>query len=146
MNSLDLTKQSGVKAWRNPSIIITVIFFIASLFVGAILGTILLYPLLKTLLPEYGVFLNGLYSFGGILVVILLVNKYYNKRPITALGFHKKEWFKRYLQGILLGLIMLGVIVGIASLMGNISLNINPHIDFKLIFLMMLGFMIQGMT
>lgn len=141
MSSLEITKQTNVKKWWQSMLIVVAIFFVAQLVVGALLA----YPL-QLLFPGYVDILDALYSFAGSLLLLLVVNKRYHKSSMRALGFHKTAWLKKYFQGVLFAFVMLSCVVGVACLMGVVTFQLNGNVNVGLLLVIMLGFMIQGMT
>lgn len=91
MNSLRIIKQTNVKKWWQPTLIVVAIFFVAQLAVGLFLAYAL-----QLLFPRDVDILNALYSFVGSLLILLVANKYYNKSSIRALSFHEIGWLKKY--------------------------------------------------
>ena len=78
----------------------------------------------------------------SIFVAMIFVKKV-NKASISELGFNKKviDYFKGFLPAI----ISLLVIIAILMLLGQIQFEgFNKNVDFKLLFLFLGGFIIQG--
>lgn len=70
--------------------------------------------------------------------------KKFEKRPISSLGIRKKDIFKEYGLGALIGLVMLGLTFLISFLCGGVSIKFNPNGVSPLILLFLLAFIIQG--
>lgn len=87
-----------------------------------------------------------LFKYYGYIIIIftaIIFVKKFNKSGIDELGFNKKviDYFKGFLPAI----ISLVGIVGILMLMGQIHFDgFNKNVDFKLLFLFLGGFIIQG--
>ena len=78
----------------------------------------------------------------SIFTAIIFVKKV-KKLTIAELGFNKKVM--DYFKGFLPAIISLAIIIGILMLLGQINFEgFNKTVDFKLLFLFLGGFIIQG--
>lgn len=141
MQSLILTKEKRSKNWRNPIFNSLLIFLIIQA-----IGYMLFSIIFKNLFGKDGESLANLYSFLISLIGIIYINKNINHRTTEALGFFKKNWLINYIKGISFGIIMLILVVGLSYLSGIVNLTISSNISWPFIFLLLVGFMIQGMT
>ena len=66
------------------------------------------------------------------------------KRPVSYLGFYRKNAFLLYLGGFLVGVLLLALAIGIAALNGSITLSPAENPNYIWLFLFLLGFIIQG--
>lgn len=88
--------------------------------------------------------------FGTILssIVVILWARFYEKRSMKSLGFSRKNAFRDYVVGLIIGFIMFSLVVGINILTGsmtieNMTLNLSGvSIGFIVIFF--IGFLFQG--
>ena len=89
-------------------------------------------------------------GFGLTSLIIFTIVKWREKRPLTALGFLKKDALKNYSIGFCIGILMMGSTCLIIMVFGGLKLNYNaantgmaflPTILFTLI-----GWTIQGST
>lgn len=69
-----------------------------------------------------------------------------NKRPIASLGFTQENVFSQYALGFLIGASSLAFLAVVTMLLGSIHFKLNSHMNFGLILLLLLGFIIQGLT
>lgn len=68
-------------------------------------------------------------------------------RPVSSVGVRKKGALKKYFSGILIGFVLMSVITGIGYLCGALEASkISFNIDYKIFFLYLIGFLIQGMS
>lgn len=87
-----------------------------------------------------------LFKYYGYIISIftaMIFVKKVNKSSIAELGFNKKviDYFKGFVPAI----ISLVVIIGILMLLGQINFEgFNKNVDFKLLFLFLGGFVVQG--
>ncbi|MEJ5198673.1 MAG: type II CAAX endopeptidase family protein [Anaerolineae bacterium] len=68
--------------------------------------------------------LNGLlliFSFGGMIVLIWLWVRLYERRGFAALGFERQSALRRYGRGLLLGLLAFAAAVGLMGLFGYVA-------------------------
>ncbi|MBQ2938458.1 MAG: CPBP family intramembrane metalloprotease [Clostridia bacterium] len=87
-----------------------------------------------------------LFKYYGYIISIftaMIFIKKVNKSSIDELGFNKKVI--DYVKGFLPAIISLVIIIGILMLLGQVHFEgFNKNIDFKLLFLFLGGFIIQG--
>ena len=90
--------------------------------------------------------LSMLFANAGIILIVCLFCKLIQKRKMTTLGFVKKNMFKEYGKGCLLGFVLFSVAVLICVVTGSLKLQISSTFSISLFVLFVLGFMIQGMA
>lgn len=67
-------------------------------------------------------------------------------RPIRSMGARKQKLLPHYLQGLLVGIILITAITLLSVLLGINSIKISSSVNLGLIALYLLGFFIQGMS
>ncbi|MGQ4569194.1 lysostaphin resistance A-like protein [Dermabacteraceae bacterium P9123] len=142
MTSTEITLANPPRHWVTPILWSILIFFVPQLLLAVplIVGAMLLN------LDQPGQIMATLISFAGPLAAVLLLNRYLYKRPVTALGFHRQGWGQKYLTGAGIGLLLIVFTCGGAAMFGALRISFNPEVGWLLVFLMLLGFMLQGMT
>ncbi len=141
-NSFELTKANPPQNWFTPFLWGVVLFFGAQFVFGAPM-----FIAAKSIMPGHiGEMIAALFSFSFSIIGALLVNKYVNKRTVSALGFHKEKWLAKYGLGILIGLGLIAFVVGSSMLLGTLSVKVSPAISWGVILALLGGFMIQGMA
>ncbi len=144
MNSFELTKAKPPKNWVTP-----ILWGLFAFIIIKIVFAIPVYVIMQK--SAYRLSINTqllieLFTFAFPLIAIIILNRFLNKRSILALGFHKKEFFKKYLIGVLIGLALIVFTCGFSAIFGAFSFSFNEYVDWKFIALLMTGFMIQSMT
>lgn len=87
-----------------------------------------------------------LYSGIGIILVTLGYCKFIEGRSFESMGFRKNTVVLDYVKGLMVGLFLLAGVYIILLLLGNIQfIGLNKDIDYGILFLLFLGFVIQGM-
>ncbi len=82
-----------------------------------------------------------------LILVACLFCKWFQRRKMSTLGFVKKDIFKEYILGLVVGFVMFSVAVLIAVVTGAIEINgISPTFSIVMLLLYTVGFMIQGMA
>lgn len=67
-------------------------------------------------------------------------------RPVSSMGVRKQKLVPHYLQGLLIGIILMTAITLLSVLFGINSIKLCSGINFGLIALYLLGFFVQGMS
>lgn len=68
-------------------------------------------------------------------------------RPVSSIGMRKKGALKKYFSGIAIGFILMSLITGIGYLCGALEVaRFSFDINYKIFFLYLAGFLIQGMS
>lgn len=94
--------------------------------------------------PEYLIPTLLCTAFGTL--ISLIYCRFSEARHISSMGVRKNKIFTHYFQGILVGLTMMTAIVLISLLFGINSISLCANINFSLIGLYFLGFLVQGMS
>lgn len=82
-----------------------------------------------------------------MILVICLFCRFLQKRKLRTLGFVKKDMFKEYGIGMLLGFVFFSVCVLLSYLFGGIKITgISPTFSIGIFILYLLGYMVQGMA
>lgn len=83
--------------------------------------------------------------FGTLLAMIYC--RFIEKRPLSSMGFTKKNGLHDYLIGMLIGFAMLTSVVLLNILFGAMSFDgLNKSVSIGIILLYLVGFIIQGMS
>lgn len=88
--------------------------------------------------------------FGTILssIVVILWARFYEKRSMKSLGFSRKNAFRDYFVGMLIGFVMFSAVVGINLLTGAMTIeNLVSSLSGEtivFIFVFLIGFLFQG--
>ncbi len=85
-----------------------------------------------------------LISSVALAIAAVFYCKRFEKRPLSSMGIRKKDFFKEYGLGALIGALMIGFTFFIIYLTGAVSIKINPTGANALIALFFIGFVIQG--
>lgn len=83
------------------------------------------------------------YGFISFTISAIIYCKFIEKRSLKSLGFNHCIW--DYLLGSGIAVILLGIIMGIACIMGELSyVGMGKEIDYVYVISLLLAFMIQG--
>ncbi len=128
------------KNWWSPIVISLISTSLVQIMVGVIFSTMKA----KDTLFKAGTFFE---LFGSICILanIILINKFYNKRPIKALGFRRKI-YKPFACGVLYGLLMCCSVFFLMTIIGLITVHLNNSINWKFIVIIFFGFIIQSLA
>ncbi|MGL5755606.1 MAG: lysostaphin resistance A-like protein [Paraclostridium sp.] len=142
-----------------PNLIWAIILALIFLNLGSILGYLIIIPLtmIAKTIPFFSsnqdllILLASLFSFIGISLLVFFRVVKIEKRKISSIGFAKHNWFKKYILGFLIGLVLMSLVVLILYLFGFVSINKNPSQPvgkFALanILILLVGWIIQGGT
>ena len=150
MQNIHYFKENPPKSWWRP-IVATFLVFALCGGVGSIPISILISIFTKESLSQVtensiSGELGSLFGFGFALIGIIYWNKRMNKRPIASLGFTQENVFSQYALGFLIGASSLAFLTVVAMFLGSIHFKLNSRMNFGLIILLLLGFIIQGLT
>ena len=67
-------------------------------------------------------------------------------RPVRSMGARKKGLIPNYLMGLLIGIAMMSAITLLSIAFGANSITLCSNVDYKLLALFLLGFIVQGMS
>lgn len=91
--------------------------------------------------------LVALFSTLAMIGTVILFCKVFQKRDMTTLGFVRKRAGKEYLEGLVLGFVMLSAAVLICILTGSLSFDgLSENFALGILLLFIVGFLIQGMA
>ncbi|MFV0557623.1 MAG: lysostaphin resistance A-like protein [Enterococcus sp.] len=77
---------------------------------------------------------------------VIFCAKKYSQLTTKDLGFSKQQFGRRYLTGTAIGIAMMGSVFLINWALGAINVAVNPQVDWLMIGLLLLFFMVQGLT
>lgn len=87
-----------------------------------------------------------LFSTIATVIIPILYCKFIEKRSLSSMGIVKKHIIRRYLLGIIIGLIMFSAVVFLNVCFGGMEFaGINSNIAISSIIVLFIGFIIQGM-
>lgn len=127
-----------------------IVFFIA----GALVSQVLIYQVfLKSLnlSEDFKQIYELIIGFSSTTLFLWLWIRFFEKRPFWTIGFPKKEVFRNYLKGFISGILMITTVLLILFILGRVEVNPQSALQFTpnlfiLIFIYLIGFMIQGAT
>jgi hypothetical protein len=92
------------------------------------------------------VMLISLYStiFGTIAAIFYC--RCVEMRPVRSMGARKKGFIPHYLFGLIIGIAMMSAITLLSVAFGANSISRCSNVDYKILVLFLLGFIIQGMS
>ncbi|WP_295087534.1 CPBP family intramembrane glutamic endopeptidase [Ruminococcus sp.] len=67
-------------------------------------------------------------------------------RPVRSMGARKKGFFSHYFSGLLCGIIMMSAIALISAALGITKMKLCNNVNYGVIALFFLGFVVQGMS
>lgn len=82
--------------------------------------------------------------FGTLISIIYC--RFIEARYLSSMGIRAKKLGVRYLQGVAVGFVMISAVSLSSFLFGICDIEICKSIDFRLILLFLVGFLIQGMS
>ncbi len=126
------------------------LFFVLA---GTLLAQMVIGPLLMNGYPYVDPFMRTSYTlfvmFGLIAAFIFLWVKLVEGRSIRTLGFTSEGMLKKYVSGLLTGLLMFSAVVGIIAILGGIEWDTRATIAtgfsaFIPVAVLFLGYLVQG--
>lgn len=142
-----------------PNVFWAIILALVFLYGGSLIGSFALIPIfimIGSMTYEIGnmnlvLLLISLVSFLFISLVVFFRVKFIEKRPISSIGFGKTKWFKQYILGFLIGLIMMALVVLLLAVLGCVQFESNPNQPLGIsaifpILIVLIGWIIQGGT
>lgn len=129
-NSEDLTIKAK-KSRVLHNVVISFIIAYIMIFLGQVIGGFIL-GILSGILAGLNIYsdlislLLNLFSFIFITLIVFRRVKYVEQRPISDLGLTSKNCFKNYLEGFLLGALMMSLITVILYFLGFVTIEENP--------------------
>ncbi|CEP81244.1 type II CAAX endopeptidase family protein [Paraclostridium sordellii] len=142
-----------------PNLIWALILALIFLNIGSLIGSLITLPLIVIMgiIPYFEsnqnliILLSSLISFIGISLLVFFRVKKIEKRKISSIGFEKSGFFKKYLLGFVIGLILMSIVVLILYLFGFVDINKNPSQPVGIfaisnVSIILIGWIIQGGT
>lgn len=142
-----------------PNFILGMILALIFIFAGQLIGGIFSIPIYYGLnkIPYFAanedllLLLINLLSFAFISILVFIRVTKIEKRKISSIGFCRESWFKKYIIGFALGIILMSVVVLILFLLGNVELEKTRAQATGLssllpIGIILIGWIIQGGT
>lgn len=146
LKDFKIFKEAEKAKFTYPFIVMGIIAY-AFTMIGGILGSFMGMPFYGTL-PDYLVMslFSLIIGFGIIIVLCILHVKFIEKRSVVGMGFYKKSAFKNYFVGVAVGLLFMGSVVLVGSMVGAFEVKLQPFTMGALIPIgvMLIGFVIQG--
>lgn len=147
------------KSKKLPNVIWAIILALIFMYGGSIIGGIGITPIFLGLgaIPyfklnsELLLLLISLLSFAFISMLVFFRVTKIEKRKLSSIGFHKDNWFKKYIFGFFIGLAMMSLVVLILFLLGCVTIEtkaIQPvGVSAILpVLIVLIGWIIQGGT
>ncbi|MGX7108971.1 CPBP family intramembrane glutamic endopeptidase [Facklamia miroungae] len=152
-------EQAGKKPFK--TLLFTVVMFIVNLLISMLFAIFLLGPIIYSKVSEsnyspeqvsemiinhpFVSYINLYVTILTIIVTILLA-KWFQGRKLNSFGFYKEALFKKYSLGILIATGLMVVIYLANLMMGSIVTQLNPQASWIAFIILLIGFMIQGMS
>ena len=164
--------EESKKSTSSENLIINIIVFIAIFLIiiltESIIPTILSNPELQQRFQEEGLiknvdfermmeistevnmkpkyFIPTLFCNGFGTLISIIYCRFIEARYLSSMGMRKKKAGIHYLQGLAVGIILMTAIVLLSVAFGINSISLCSNINFGLILLYFIGFIIQGMS
>lgn len=97
-----------------------------------------------SLKPKY--FIPSLLCTGFGTLISIIYCRFIEARHLSSMGMRKEKAVTHYLQGLAVGLLLISAIVLIPAVFGINRIALCTNINFGLIGLYLIGFLIQGMS
>ncbi len=144
---------------KYPNLIWAILLSLIFMYGGLLIGSLVNIPLYLVLVNAPLFFNNkdllylliNLLSFAFTSLLVFFRVKVIEKRSLCSIGFNKENYFKKYLLGFLIGLLMMSAVVLILLPLGCITIEENPIQQIGIsalpsILIILLGWIIQGAT
>ena len=144
---------------KYPNLIWAILLSLIFMYGGLLIGSLITIPLYLVLVNVPLFFNNkdllylliNLLSFAFTSLLVFFRVKVIEKRNLSSIGFNKENYFKKYLLGFLIGLLMMSAVVLILLPFGYITIEENPIQKIGIsalpsILIILLGWIIQGAT
>lgn len=98
--------------------------------------------------PLYKNFYQLTIGFSSMILLLWLWIRFFEGRKFFTIGFTKKDAFKKYIKGFLIGFLMLTAVIGLMAIGGYINFDVEK-ISFGtdilwIALIMLIGYIIQG--
>lgn len=142
-------KQSKGKNILSEILIAIIVFAFASIISSLVF--IPIYKIINTISPTMQgvklILISSLYATTGMSLAVIMFCLLIEKRNLESMGFIKKDIAKNYTKGLAYGLILFTIAFFISVILGGTKvIGINNQINFKLLIVIFLGFVLQGMS
>jgi len=144
---------------KYPNLIWAILLSLIFMYGGLLIGSLVNIPLYLVLVNVPLFFNNkdllylliNLLSFAFTSLLVFFRVKVIEKRNLSSIGFNKENYFKKYLLGFLIGLLMMSAVVLILLPLGCITIEENPIQQIGIsaspsILIILIGWIIQGAT
>lgn len=143
-----ITLNEARKDGRGKSLLVEIVKFailiiLIEIFLAAILdgGAVLLFKPATEIEKN----LLSMFSLAIIILVIIGIIKFGEKRNLRSIGFSKDRAVSSYIKGLICGFVMFGLVVSIGYLTGQYKFNGFGSSSIFIIILFFIGFIIQAM-
>lgn len=131
-------------------VLIAIIVFIFSSIMSSVIF-IPIYKIMKSIITSQDlnkiIVIASLYSTIGMIITVIIFCTLIEKRSLESMGFRRQDIINNYIKGLIYGLVLFSIAFFISTVLGGTKvLGINNEIDFKILLLIFLGFIIQGMS
>lgn len=92
------------------------------------------------------VYISSLLFRGLTVVIIILYCRFLEGRPVCSMGLRKKNFFIHYISGLIVGAVMVSASILILKYLGAVSITPCENVNYMLIVLFFIGFIVQGMS
>ena len=139
MHSVDYVKEKPSKFWWTA---------LPLAFVFAMLGAAIVDPFVGMIMGQtpYTEQVGGLFTFAGAIFLTVAYTLWVKKRSIRALGFKKEDFAANYALGLGIGISLIVLVVGSATIFGGFGISLNKDIQWIWILVAAVGFFIQGLA
>ena len=143
-----ITLNEARKDGRGKSLLVEIVKFailiiLIEIFLAAILegGAVLLFKPATEIEKN----LLSMFSLAIIILVIIGIIKFGEKRNLRSIGFSKDRAVSSYIKGLICGFVKFGLVVSIGYLTGQYKFNGFGSSSIFIIILFFIGFIIQAM-
>lgn len=161
-DSIKATKDlEDSKKRYNPTsdILLVIMITLSAMFIGTLIGGIVTGFIFAIINPNEALNMNDIMKNGNDIFMILnliaqifpiiaciFAFKKFQKRSNESLGFRRKKFFRDYLLGIVISLIMFSFATMICYFTGDLNITVNSNYSFKLLILFIIAWAIQGFS
>ncbi|KAA1036938.1 CPBP family intramembrane glutamic endopeptidase [Macrococcus equipercicus] len=153
---LNHSMQLSTNHEKDPRWWTTILWTIAAFLIGPLIATLIAIPVI--LMVDQSITLDelmnsnkantylSLLGFPATLLLIFIINKFFYRHPVGALGFFGRQLPGKYVIGALLGAGAILLEYDINLLAGALSTTVPAQIEWLTVIGLTLGFMVQGLT
>lgn len=143
--------QLAKKGKRITHIALAIPMLVVLFFAGFIVSGLIFYPIISKFFEVNEVwfsFYSLFVSFGFVIIFVWIWVRFFEERSFITLGFNLNGALKKYLKGFFVGALMLIIVIGLMSIIGNVEILDNSEPfginGLGIISLLLLGYMVQG--